>query len=113
MRGGTAPAACTFGVVVSRRGFSTVIDLMPTLSQLLSRHGVSSRNTVNIEPHRDDQGVWRIKFSAPGDPTGVLVDCGSASRLAAELRLISEVALAERIDAAVANAKRFARSPSG
>ena len=84
---------------------------MATLSTVLSRYGVSSRITVNIEPHRDEQGVWRIKFSAPGDPAGVAVDLGGASRLAAELRNISELDLAARIDDAVAKAKRYARSP--
>ena len=84
---------------------------MPTLSQVLSRYGLSSRITASIEPHRDDEGIWGIKFSAPGNPVGVSVDLGGASRLAAELRGISEIPLAERIDAAVAKARSFARSP--
>jgi hypothetical protein len=84
---------------------------MPTLSQVLSRYGVSSRMTASIEPHRDDQGIWRIKFSAPGHPAGVSVDVADASKLAADLRGISEMALAERIDSAVAQAKRYAKSP--
>ncbi len=84
---------------------------MATLSTVLSRYGISSRIAANIEPHRDDQGIWRIKFSAPGDPAGVAVDLGGASKLAAELRNISELTLAERIDDAVSKAKRYARSP--
>jgi hypothetical protein len=84
---------------------------MPTLSQVLSRYGISSRILAHIEPHRDDQGTWRIKFSAPGNPAGVSVDLAGASKLTAELRGISEMALAERIDAAVSKAKSFAKSP--
>jgi len=86
---------------------------MPTLSQVLSRHGVPPRLVANIEPHRDDQGVWRIKFTAPGNPAGVTVDVDGASKIAAELRSISELAIAERIGAAVSKARNFARSPSG
>jgi len=79
---------------------------MATLSTVLSRYGISGRITASIEPHRNDQGNWGVKFSAPGDPAGVSIDLGGASNLAAELRGISEIALAERIDAAVLKAKR-------
>jgi len=84
---------------------------MATLSTVLSRYGLFGRITANIEPHRDDQGKWGIKFSAPGDPAGVSIDLAGASKLAAELRGISEIALAERIDDAVSRAKRYAKSP--
>ena len=84
---------------------------MATLSTVLSRYGISSRITASIEPHRNDQGIWGIKFSAPGDPAGVSIDLGGASKLAAELRGIAEVALAQRIDDAVSRAKRYAKSP--
>jgi hypothetical protein len=82
---------------------------MATLSTVLSRYGISGRITASIEPHRNDQGNWGIKFSAPGDPTGVSIDLGGASKLAAELRGISESALAKRIDDAVSRAKRYAQ----
>ncbi len=62
---------------------------MATLSTVLSRYGLFGRITANIEPHRDDQGKWGIKFSAPGDPAGVSIDLGGASKLAAELRGIA------------------------
>jgi hypothetical protein len=84
---------------------------MATLSTVLSRYGIPGRITASIEPHRDDQGVWGVKFSAPGDPAGVSIDVGGASKLAAELRGIAELALAQRIDAAVSKAQRYARSP--
>jgi hypothetical protein len=84
---------------------------MATLSTVLSRYGISSRITASIEPHRNDQGKWGIKFSAPGDPAGVSIDLVVASKLAAELRGISETALAGRIDDAVSKAKRYAKSP--
>ncbi len=84
---------------------------MATLSTVLSRYGISSRITASIEPHRNDQGIWGIKFSAPGDPAGVSIDLGGASKLAAELRGIAEAPLAERIDDAVSRAKRYAKSP--
>jgi hypothetical protein len=84
---------------------------MATLSTVLSRYGISSRITASIEPHRNDQGIWGIKFNAPGDPAGVSIDLGGASKLAAELRGIAEAPLAERIDDAVSRAKRYAKSP--
>ena len=84
---------------------------MATLSTVLSRYGISSRITASIEPHRNDQGIWGIKFSAPGDPAGVSIDLGGASKLAAELRGIAETTLAKRIDDAVSKAKRYAKSP--
>src|SRR5712692_9708820 len=84
---------------------------MATLSTVLSRYGLFGRITANIEPHRDDQGKWGIKFSAPGDPAGVSIDLAGASKLAAELRGIAEAPLAERIDDAVSRAKRYAKSP--
>ena len=40
---------------------------MPTLSDVLARYGVSNRTISSIEPHRDDHGLWRIKFGGPGD----------------------------------------------
>jgi hypothetical protein len=43
---------------------------MATLSTVLSRYGLLGRITASIEPHRNDQGNWGIKFSAPGDPAG-------------------------------------------
>ena len=84
---------------------------MATLSTVLSRYGLFGRITASIEPHRNDQGIWGIKFSAAGDPAGVSIDLGGASKLAAELRGISESALAKRIDDAVSRAKRYAKSP--
>jgi hypothetical protein len=84
---------------------------MATLSTVLSRYGISGRITASIEPHRNDQGNWGIKFSAPGDPAGVSIDLGGASNLAAELRGIAETTLAGRIDDAVSKAKRYAKSP--
>ena len=84
---------------------------MATLSTVLSRYGISGRITASIEPHRNDQGNWGVKFSAPGDPAGVSIDLGGASNLAAELRGIAETALAKRIDDAVSKAKRYAKSP--
>jgi hypothetical protein len=84
---------------------------MATLSTVLSRYGISSRITASIEPHRNDQGNWGIEFSAPGDPTGVSIDLGGASGLAAELRGIAETTLAGRIDDAVSKAKRYDKSP--
>jgi hypothetical protein len=85
---------------------------MPTLSQLLACHGIAPSLTTNIEPHRDHQGVWGIKFSAPGKPAGVLMDLANATTLAGELRTISAHAIAERIDTAASKAKRFMKSPS-
>lgn len=43
-----------------------------------------SRTVPDVEPHRDDFGLWRIKFTAPGD-AAAMMDIGGASKLAAEL----------------------------
>jgi hypothetical protein len=80
---------------------------MPTVTEILSRYGVSSLITSTIEPHRDDQSQWRVKFSGSGAPS-VLMDIGGASRLAAELREIAEIALADRLDEAIATTRRYA-----
>jgi hypothetical protein len=84
---------------------------MAALSVVLARYGISGRITASIEPHRGDQGRWGIKFSVPGNPAGVSLDLDDASRLAAELRGISEAALGERIEDAIVKAKRYAKSP--
>jgi hypothetical protein len=81
---------------------------MQMLAAILSRYGISSAVTSTIDPHRDDWGQWRVKFSGPGAPS-VLMDIGGASRLAAELRHNAEVTLADRLDAVVATTRRYAR----
>jgi len=88
-------------------GFGFAIDLVLVVLPLTGIRNLVVGFLFSIEPHRDDQGMWRIKFSAPGNPAGVSMNIGGASRLAAELKGISEIALAERIDAAVSMAKTF------
>jgi len=80
---------------------------MPTVSDILSRYGVSSQITSTIEPHRDDDGQWRIKFSGSGAPS-VLMDVGGASKLSIELRNVADADLADRLDAVITTAKRYA-----
>ena len=81
---------------------------MLTVSEILSRYGVSSPITSTIEPHRDDQGQWRVKFSGAGAPS-VLMDIGGATKLASELHELADIALADRLNAVITTATRYAR----
>jgi hypothetical protein len=91
------------GSVVSKE------EIMPTLSDVLARYGVSNRTISSIEPHRDDHGLWRIKFGGPGDPA-IMMDIGGAAKLAVELRPIDED-WAKKLEAAVSTARRYAGLP--
>lgn len=41
---------------------------MLTRAGILESFGLPDRDAFEIEPHRDDQGIWRIKVSHEGDP---------------------------------------------
>ena len=82
---------------------------MPTLFDILERYGVFSRTVPNVEPHRDDFGLWRIKFSAPGDPASMM-DIGGAVKLATELHAVDKD-FAEKLEAAVSTARGYAGLP--
>ena len=79
---------------------------MLSRADILKRSGLPNRDAFETEPHRDDFGILRIKFSSPGDPAQ-LFSLGSASRLADEIRGVDR-RFAERIDACVEQARRDA-----
>lgn len=79
---------------------------MPTLFDILARHGVFSHTVPDIEPHRDDFGLCRIKFTAPGDPAAMM-DIGGAAKLAVELHAVDKE-FAEKLEAEILKAKGYA-----
>ena len=79
---------------------------MADLSQLLFSNGLPDLPVVLIEPHRNHQGVWRIKFCyASGQPLSM--SAVQASSLATDLHQIGEELLAGEINDAVRNATRY------
>ncbi|HWX77887.1 MAG TPA: hypothetical protein VNY32_10430 [Candidatus Acidoferrales bacterium] len=60
-----------------------------------------------VEPHRNREGVWRIKFSYDtAEPLSM--STVQASTMASRLNRIGEVELAVEIDDAIKNAVRYA-----
>ena len=69
------------------------------LSALLSENGLPDRPILLIEPHRNNFGIWRIKFSYDdGEPLSMNVE--QASKLAVRLHQTSEDEMACEIDEA-------------
>jgi hypothetical protein len=80
---------------------------MVTLSALLLENGLPNLPVLLIEPHRNREGVWRIKFSyETAEPLSM--STVQASRMASRLNKIGEVELAVEIDDAIKNAVRYA-----
>ena len=76
------------------------------LSILFSENGLSDLPITLIEPHRNREGVWRIKFCyADGEPLSM--SSIQASALASDLHQMGEAQLANEIDDAVRSAKRY------
>ncbi len=75
---------------------------------VLKRFGLPDRSAFEIEPHRDDQGIWRIKFSHEGDPA-ILMSQGHATRLADEIRSVNHH-LAKQIETCLEKAKRYSKT---
>lgn len=75
---------------------------------ILERSGLPDRADFEIEPHRDDLGMWRVKITSDGDPT-ILFSIGSATRLADEIRKV-DPELAAKIDANVEKARQRANA---
>jgi hypothetical protein len=78
---------------------------MTIRSEMLTAFGLPDRETFEIEPHRDDFGLWRIKVSHDGDPA-LLMDQGHATRLADAIRDIDRP-LADQINACLQKARRY------
>ena len=81
---------------------------MLTRAAVLERFGLPDRSAFEMEPHRDDQGIWRIKVSHKGDPA-ILMGQGHASRLADEIRSVDRH-LTEQIDACLQKARRYSKN---
>lgn len=75
---------------------------------VLERYGLPDRPVFEIEPYRDDHGLWRIKVGYEGAPT-ILLSLGLMQKLADEIRHL-DGELAEQIDGAVELARRYSTS---
>ncbi len=76
------------------------------LSALLSDKGLPDRPILLIEPHRNNFGIWRIKFSYDdGEPLSM--DAEQASKLAVRLHHIGQDEMGCEIDEAVGRAKHY------
>src|SRR4051812_30362942 len=105
------------GVVLRRaRGYGTEASdasrsqsgaAMPTLSALLLENGLPDLSVLLIEPHRNHDGVWRIKFSYESSEP-LSMSSRQASTMAAVLHEIGEAELANEIDDAIRSAVRYA-----
>jgi hypothetical protein len=79
---------------------------MLTLSALLFNNGLPDLPILLIEPHRNRQGIWRIKFSYE-DAEPLSMNAEQASQLATELRQNDQEALACEIVEAVGRAAHY------
>jgi hypothetical protein len=76
------------------------------LSVLFSKNELPDLPITLIEPHRNREGVWRIKFCyADGEPLSM--SSLQASALACDLHQMGETQLADEIDDEVRSAKRY------
>jgi len=70
---------------------------MFTLSALLFENGLPNLPVLLIEPHRNREGVWRIKFCYETDQP-LSMSAVQASAMAIHLHQIGEAQLAGEID---------------
>jgi hypothetical protein len=79
---------------------------MVTLSRLLLDNGLPDQPILLIEPHRNNFGVWRIKFSYDdGEPLSMNAD--QATKLAVTLHQMGQDELASEIDEALGRARHY------
>lgn len=76
------------------------------LSLLLFQNGLPDLPVVLIEPHRNQGGIWRIKFNYETDQP-LSMSTEQASSLAADLHQMGENELADEIDDAIRSATRY------
>jgi len=80
---------------------------MFTLSALLFANGLPDLPVLLIEPHRNHQGIWRIKFCYDnGEPLSM--NAQQASKMAIKLHQIDQQDFACEIDEAVRRAIHYA-----
>ena len=76
------------------------------ISALLLENGLPDLPVLLIEPHRNQGGAWRIKFSyETGEP--ISMSAVQASTMAFSLHKIGEAELADEIDGAIKSAVRY------
>jgi hypothetical protein len=76
------------------------------LATLLSDNGLSEQAPTLIEPHRNQRGLWRIKFNYE-DSEALSIDTTQARMLATHLRHIDQIELADELEGAVQQAERY------
>lgn len=75
---------------------------------VLKCFGLPDRAVFEIEPHRDDLGMWRIKVAHDGDPA-IFMSQGHATKLADVIRPV-DYYLADQIDACIERAVRYTKN---
>jgi hypothetical protein len=80
---------------------------MSKLSSLLLDNGLPDLPVLLIEPHRNRQGVWRIKFCYD-NAEPLSMNAEQASKMAVKLHQIDQKDLACEIDEAVERALHYA-----
>jgi hypothetical protein len=78
-----------------------------TLFGLLSANGLPEAETALVEPHKNQKGVWGLRFTYEASEP-LLMDVKQAIKLASDLREMNEEDRAHEIDDAVRRATRFA-----
>ena len=76
------------------------------LSNLLFENGLPDLPVLLVEPHRNHEGVWRIKFCYDNDEP-LSMDATQATKLSSHLSQIGETAFGAEIDDAVKSATRY------
>ena len=79
---------------------------MRALSAILFENGLPNLPISLIEPHRNQRGVWRVKFCYESNEP-LSMECGQASNLVLCLQDLGEVDLANEIDDAIQRAQRY------
>ena len=80
--------------------------MMGALSVLFSENGLPDLPIILIEPHRNQEGAWRITFCYADDEP-LSMSSVQASAMAGNLHQMGEAQLADEIDDAVRSAKRY------
>ena len=80
--------------------------MMGALSVLFFENGLPDLPIILIEPHRNQEGLWRIKFCYADDEP-LSMSSAQASALAGNLHQMGEAKLTDEINDAVRSANRY------
>ncbi|WP_425905607.1 hypothetical protein [Nitrobacter sp. TKz-YC02] len=80
--------------------------MMSALSVLFFENGLPDLPIILIEPHRNQEGLWRIKVCYADDEP-LPMSSVQASALTGNLHQMGEAQLADEINDAVRRAKRY------